>query len=220
MTLDTQLCIVLFGTYLLCIPLLLECKKLNDCTFPIYLTKQCPRNQTEWNKRSSEMNCSNTNEYMCLPDERFEELFEFCYDNPRLLVVQESCLLFNRRYADLEVYSCRNFDYGCPSNHYLSSEIYKYQSCIHVENGCFVAEPSCKSQSSQRENQINDSAVAISLGVYIPTLLLCILFFFFIRARKSRSDMKKKRDLLKRLIDDSTDFGYRYCDAMETNKGM
>lgn len=32
--------------------------------------------------------------------------------------------------------------------------------------------------------------------------------------------MKKKRDLLKRLIDDSTDFGYRYCDAMETNKGM
>lgn len=37
------------------------------------------------------MNCSNTNEYMCLPDERFEELFEFCYDNPRLLVVQGKC---------------------------------------------------------------------------------------------------------------------------------
>lgn len=38
------------------------------------------------------MNCSNTNEYMCLPDERFEELFEFCYDNPRLLVLQGKCV--------------------------------------------------------------------------------------------------------------------------------
>lgn len=42
-----------------------------------------------------------------------------------------------------------------------------------------------------------------------------ILFFV-----EFRSDMKKKRDLLKCLIDDLIDFGYRYCDVMEINKGM
>lgn len=34
------------------------------------------------------MNCSKTNGYMCIPNESFTELLEFCYDHPRILILE------------------------------------------------------------------------------------------------------------------------------------
>lgn len=59
-----------------------------DCSFPVYPTEFCPSNKTEWDKRSSDMNCNETNSYMCVPNEKFTELLEFCYKHPRMLIVQ------------------------------------------------------------------------------------------------------------------------------------
>lgn len=61
---------------------------LHDGQFPVYTTESCPRNQSEWNKRSSAINCSAANGYMCLPNDQFTELQEFCYKLPRLAVTK------------------------------------------------------------------------------------------------------------------------------------
>lgn len=185
MALCDTLCFLLFGTFLCSLPMLHGCEKQNVCTFPVYPTEFCPRNQTEWDKRSSDMNCNETNSYMCVPNEKFTELLEFCYKHPRMLIVQDTCLYLSRSHYDVNIYDCRNFEYGCPSYHYLSSSIYKYPSCVHVKNGCFVAEPSCRRQPPERENQINIKTIAITLGVSIPTCILCILFVYFVIKRKS-----------------------------------
>lgn len=121
MELHKRICLVFFGT------LMSYCQFTNqkDGTFPVYPTEFCPSNKTEWDKRSSDMNCNETNSYMCVPNERFTELLEFCYKDHRILVVQDSCLYLSKPHYDLIVYDCRNFEYGCPSYHYLSSNIYK-----------------------------------------------------------------------------------------------
>lgn len=52
----------------------------------MYSTEFCPRNQVEWNLRSSAINCTNTNGYMCIPNENLTELLEFCYIYHRILI--------------------------------------------------------------------------------------------------------------------------------------
>lgn len=63
-------------------------KDQDSCRFPVFRTKSCPSNQTEWEKRSSEMNCTDNNSYMCVPNEKFTELLEFCFKDLRMLIVQ------------------------------------------------------------------------------------------------------------------------------------
>lgn len=61
-------------------------QKLDGYKFPVYSTDFCPRNQLEWEKRSTSINCNATNGYMCVPNENFTELIEFCYIHPFLLI--------------------------------------------------------------------------------------------------------------------------------------
>lgn len=74
--------------------LLLELHNLKDIYFNkfqakfdgydlrVHTTDFCPRNQTEWNKKSSALNCTENNGYMCLPNENITQLYEFCYIYP------------------------------------------------------------------------------------------------------------------------------------------
>lgn len=66
-------------------------EKLDGYKFPVYSTKFCPRNQTEWNERSSAINCTEKNGYLCLPNENITELLEFCYTFPFILVQEGNC---------------------------------------------------------------------------------------------------------------------------------
>lgn len=54
-------------------------KKLEGYRFPVFSTEFCPRNQIEWNERSSALICNEANEYMCVPNENLNQLLEFCY---------------------------------------------------------------------------------------------------------------------------------------------
>lgn len=54
--------------------------------FPVYRTDSCPSNQAEWNKRSSAINCNDKNGYMCMPNQHFTELLEFCNTVPALMI--------------------------------------------------------------------------------------------------------------------------------------
>lgn len=48
---------------------------------------------------------------------KIESLYYFC--------ISGTCLYFSSAHSDVDVYDCQNFEDGCPSSHYLSSEIYK-----------------------------------------------------------------------------------------------
>lgn len=57
-------------------------RKLDGYEFPVYSTEYCPRNETEWKERSTAINCSDKNGYVCLPNDNITELLEFCYTIP------------------------------------------------------------------------------------------------------------------------------------------
>lgn len=61
-------------------------RKLDGYKFPVYSTELCPRNNTEWYKRSAAINCNESNGYTCLPNEHFTQLLEFCYTEPWILI--------------------------------------------------------------------------------------------------------------------------------------
>lgn len=61
-------------------------EKIDGYEFPVYSTQFCPRNQIEWNQRSAAINCTENNGYMCLPNENFTELLEFCHTSPFILI--------------------------------------------------------------------------------------------------------------------------------------
>lgn len=54
--------------------------------FQVIITEMCPKNQTEWSERSSKLNCTIDNAYMCFPNENFTELLEFCYMDRRIRI--------------------------------------------------------------------------------------------------------------------------------------
>lgn len=56
--------------------------------FPVYKTKLCPRNETEWKERSLSFNCTEDNSYACLPNEDITELLEFCYPLQNIAIEQ------------------------------------------------------------------------------------------------------------------------------------
>lgn len=63
-------------------------RPLNGYDFPVNATESCPRNLKEWKERSTALNCTQSNTYMCIPDENITELLEFCYSGPQILVVK------------------------------------------------------------------------------------------------------------------------------------
>lgn len=54
-------------------------RMLEGYKFPVNTTKVCPRNESEWNHRSSVFNCSKESTYACFPNGDITELIEFCY---------------------------------------------------------------------------------------------------------------------------------------------
>ena len=55
--------------------------------------RDCPRNETEWQKASNRLNCTSghsnpVNKYHCLPADNRTTLLEFCYNRTRTQVVE------------------------------------------------------------------------------------------------------------------------------------
>lgn len=61
-------------------------KTLDGYQFPVFQTESCPRNEIEWTGRSSVLNCTKSNGYMCMPSENFTTLLEFCYSQGKVAV--------------------------------------------------------------------------------------------------------------------------------------
>lgn len=118
---------------------LYECRYL----IPALTTNSCPGNDTQWLERSSTLNCNETNGYMCIPNGEITVLLEFCYHEPIIIIPNGSCLVLHEHSFAVYDFKCRGFSFGCPDYPYFSNEIYKYQNCISIGKGCFLAEPHC-----------------------------------------------------------------------------
>eukprot|EP00105_Crassostrea_gigas_P010596 XP_011425934.1 PREDICTED: uncharacterized protein LOC105327268 [Crassostrea gigas] len=137
--------LVILGALMSITVVLNENKKLDGYKFPVYSTPFCPQNESEWAKRSSVLNCNETNGYTCLPNEKLTELLEFCYTQRWILIEEGYCLYLKKNGSYVDSYSCRHFLHGCHKSSYQSTRIYEHPACISLGNGCFLAEQSCES---------------------------------------------------------------------------
>lgn len=198
---SSRICIVLLGSFLS--SHILECKNLDGYEFPVYSTERCPRNQTEWNERSSAISCNETNGYVCLPNENITELLEFCYIYPFIWIQEGLCLYLNKRYSRVNSKACQHFRSGCPNSLHQSFKNFQYPSCLAIGNRCFLAEPSCNSRTTYSQdtteviqtennpinyeeskttyynNRIDSVLVLLSSlsGVILMVYVVCTLFF-------------------------------------------
>ena len=81
----------------------------------MYTTSSCPRTEFEYQVRSTRINCSETNLYMCVPNESLTSLYEFCYFEPVALSEgKKECKneLMERASMTLE----KNFEQTCTNN--------------------------------------------------------------------------------------------------------
>nr|XP_034321896.1 uncharacterized protein LOC105338389 isoform X2 [Crassostrea gigas] len=184
----TQLCLLGLVFFLFYCSLC-EPKQLTGYAFPVYTTDMCPRDETEWVKRSSAINCTKNNSYICIPNENRTELLEFCYIYQTTWISKGVCLYLIKRYSRVDSYKCNKFEYGCPAKEYKATQLIHYQSCISIGNGCFLAEPLCKKEPKDGTTFIEQTTVHKDLEIYrikdstTDTLLgivICILFALFL----------------------------------------
>lgn len=200
MDMYVKLCLVLLGTFSIFFPVLNECRKIDGYKFPVYSTAFCPRNETEWNERSSDLHCTKSNGYTCLPNENFTELLEFCYTEPLIWIQKGYCLYLIRRISKVHSYDCSHFIDGCHKSSYPSNTIFKYPACITIGNGCFLAEPFCKRTTTMANleettkytktgiyntSEENNWVWIISLAgvVFFTCVIICILCIYHQRRK-------------------------------------
>ena len=83
--------------------------------------RDCPRDETEWQKASNRLNCtsgvlSTKNKYHCLPADNLTTLLEFCYSRTRTQVVEGTLAVISTKiyihytiHSDLCRLSIHNF---------------------------------------------------------------------------------------------------------------
>uniref|UniRef100_A0A8W8P0M8 Novel STAND NTPase 3 domain-containing protein n=1 Tax=Magallana gigas TaxID=29159 RepID=A0A8W8P0M8_MAGGI len=171
----TRVRLVIFGTFLSISFVLNERKKLDGYKFPVYSTPFCPRNESEWQNRSTDLNCNETNGYTCLPNEKLTELLEFCYIEPWIWIQEGYCLYLERKGSYVDSYSCLHFIQGCHNTSYQSIRIFENPACISLGNGCFLAEQSCKSSPKTTQHPITIEHGKIDL-IWVVLLIGTMVF--------------------------------------------
>lgn len=120
-----ELFLVILGTFLCFTHVLNKRREREGYNFPVYSTPFCPQNESEWNKRSSALNCSEKRGYTCLPNQHFTELLEFCYTEPRIRIEEGTCLYLVKSVSKVNGHSCQKFTYGCHNASFISDRIYE-----------------------------------------------------------------------------------------------
>lgn len=166
-------------------------RRLEGYQFPVFQTESCPRNEIEWTGKSSVLNCTKSNGYMCMPSEKFTTLLEFCYNHDKLVIENGTCLFLSKKYSAVDIYNCQHFSEGCPDSAYFSDKIYMYQNCVNVGRGCFLADPSCYTTSLAYTNDVttinNTQAEAMDVWMLVGSMAFLLIYFvilFYFCCRK------------------------------------
>ncbi|XP_055998129.1 uncharacterized protein LOC130046564 isoform X1 [Ostrea edulis] len=92
----------------------------------------CPADVVEWNKSKHHFNCSKTEFYHCLLDER-NRSGEFCISERPSRVQIDFCPRYNSHSGVITTEPC-NMQHGCPTVPFTSNEVYKcrYSNKTHT----------------------------------------------------------------------------------------
>ncbi|XP_078322245.1 uncharacterized protein LOC144621999 isoform X2 [Crassostrea virginica] len=145
---------------------------LDVAQLTLHPTNQCPQNETERNNRATAISCTDTGNYMCIPDNDLMELFEFCFPLYSVRIGKGRCLTVYNKSNVLE-YNCQSFVAGCPEKKYHSDELFKYPNCSAIRNGCFHADMFCVSSNASTcppENPLREPTETISHWYRILTI--------------------------------------------------
>lgn len=181
-------------------------KQLTGYEFPVYTTNMCPRDETEWSQRSSSINCTESNSYICIPNDNLTELLEFCYINPTTWIPKGVCLYLIKRYSRVDSYKCNTFKCGCPDINYKATQLIHYKACVSIGNGCFLADPLCKKewrddttdyeQTTQNIDidiyRVKDYAIEVLLGTVISILLILFLIIVYVCCKRGKFSKRWK----------------------------
>nr|XP_034322220.1 ankyrin-1 isoform X1 [Crassostrea gigas] len=199
MELQAQFCLFGLAFFLFyCSPC--KPKQLTGYKFSVYTTDMCPRDKTEWDKRSSAINCTKNNGYICIPNENRTALLEFCYIYQTTWISKGVCLYLIKRYSRVDSYKCNKFAYGCPDIAYKATQLIHYKSCTSIGNGCFLAEPLCKKewkdnttdyeQTTQHKDieiyPVEDNTMEVLLVTVISIMLILILIIVYVCCRRRK----------------------------------
>nr|XP_022288914.1 uncharacterized protein LOC111101001 isoform X2 [Crassostrea virginica] len=146
----------------------------------IDLVHTCPEDQKDVIKASQQLGCQDdsfgNNQYMCLPNEEKTSLVQFCYDGIMGIQEKGNCLVANVSNGTVLAQSCRDFLYGCPSNHFWNHEVYQYYACqnINVHDHCYKASPFCPPNKNTMEGE--DHSFRTTVIVLLSLVVLCGVF--------------------------------------------
>uniref|UniRef100_A0A8W8IGF4 Novel STAND NTPase 3 domain-containing protein n=1 Tax=Magallana gigas TaxID=29159 RepID=A0A8W8IGF4_MAGGI len=173
-------------------------KELDGYQFPVYSTQFCPRNQTEWNERSSAINCTEENGYLCFPNEKFTQLLEFCHTARFIWIQEDSGCTSIGNGCFLAEPSCKGSD--------TATSLPETTKPTHVE--IVTRNYSTTASTDEKKNgtlTYNDYFIydeifmmPILAGVLIPIILfsmLCVIYRKGIRRRKRRDDGEQQTEI-------------------------
>ncbi|XP_078332802.1 uncharacterized protein LOC111102068 isoform X2 [Crassostrea virginica] len=196
----------------------LECRELDGYPFPVYVTESCPRNEAEWNKRSAVFNCTKEQTYACFPNNEITELIEFCYPLPIIAIPKGLCLYLSKKRSQMEAYECNGFEYGCPDKPYRGSWIFNYSACVSIGEGCFLAEPLCRSAKNNTENymDLNDRQTdwtliaAIVIPIIVVASIIAIVIILYIRKTRTPVENQTRLHVLPHAHEEDNESMYQF----------
>ncbi|XP_062570400.1 uncharacterized protein LOC134232454 isoform X2 [Saccostrea cucullata] len=169
-----------------------------------YTVDSCPGNKTEYTTSATRLGCgvdeNGRSQYVCVPNHQRSSLVEFCYKSTVGFYEKGNCIEVYES-GNLDQTNCLNFTDGCPANHFILSDLYKFPQCHRINplERCFFAEPSC-SNITQHPNKplenrtLHTAAVAgITIGVVgvILAVVLVMIYLLVKRRQKGRKDPSK-----------------------------
>lgn len=143
-----------------------------------YPVPVCPKDANEWEGSSRRLKCNKTHNYHCVPYHDRSQFYEFCYEMAVLKVEKGNCLGIAEN-GILHFDSCHFFAQGCPDKAYNSNEIYKYPSCLSIQENCYTEDCVCNCfTTATKPNYRNDVypyAEQNKNPYLIPFVIFCII---------------------------------------------
>ncbi|XP_062617496.1 uncharacterized protein LOC134279151 [Saccostrea cucullata] len=156
-------------------------------TLQIKEVEICPTDQSQWEKASRDLNCTNPDRYQCTPNENLTALLEYCYHQPPTFVEKGFCWIISDSHFT-DTYKCSGFTEGCPNTTYRSNELYKYQECLKLNKleGCYLADQNCPTpgnvtRTSYTPTMTEDDTFSseIFLGTMVSGAFIIIVMIIF-----------------------------------------
>lgn len=143
-----------------------------------YPVSACPKDANEWEASSRRLMCNNTHSYHCAPYHDRSQFYEFCYEMAVLEVKKGHCLGVAES-GILNFDSCHFFSQGCPNEDYQSNEMYKYPSCLSIQENCYTEDCVCNCFTAAKRSiyrkDVNQQAEQNQNRYLIPFVICCII---------------------------------------------